>query len=62
LLDGIIFVFAFYETLDLRCRGEHNSQMKKHQWVKEFVGAVTVCDPKGIILEMNDQGVKMFKG
>ena len=36
--------------------------MKKHQWVKEFVGAVTVCDPKGIILEMNDQGVKMFKG
>ncbi len=35
--------------------------MKKHQWVKEFAGAVTVCDPKGIILEMNDQAVKMFQ-
>jgi transcriptional regulator with PAS, ATPase and Fis domain len=35
--------------------------MKKHPWVKEFVGAVTVCDPEGIILEMNDQAVKVFK-
>ena len=35
--------------------------MKKYQWVKEFVGAVTVCDTKGIILEMNDRAVKMFR-
>ena len=35
--------------------------MKKHQWVKEFAGAVTVCDPHGIILEMNDQAVKVFQ-
>ena len=32
----------------------------KHLWVKEFVGAVTVCDPEGVILEMNDQAVKVF--
>lgn len=34
--------------------------MKKHQWLKEFADAVTVCDPKGIIFEMNDQAVKVF--
>jgi hypothetical protein len=26
-------------------------------WVKEFPGAVTVCDRDGIILEMNDRSV-----
>lgn len=31
-------------------------------WVKEFGGAVTVCDGEGIILEMNDRAVKSFKG
>ena len=34
--------------------------MNKHQWVKEFSGSVTVCDREGIIIEMNDQAVKMF--
>ena len=34
--------------------------MKKHQWVKAFDGAVTVCDPKGTILEMNDKAMKVF--
>lgn len=29
-----------------------------HAWVKEFVGAVVVCDTKGVILEMNDQAIK----
>jgi hypothetical protein len=33
-----------------------------NNWVKEFGGAVTVCDGQGIILEMNDQAVKSFKG
>jgi transcriptional regulator with PAS, ATPase and Fis domain len=35
--------------------------MDEHQWVREFAGAVTVCDPDGIILEMNDRSAKMFR-
>ena len=35
--------------------------MANHEWVKEFPGAVTVCDPDGIILEMNDQSIKVFE-
>ncbi len=35
--------------------------MKPGAWMKEFVGAVTVCDADGIILEMNDRSVKMFE-
>jgi transcriptional regulator with PAS, ATPase and Fis domain len=27
-------------------------------WVKEFIGAIIVCDTKGIIVEMNDQAIK----
>jgi transcriptional regulator with PAS, ATPase and Fis domain len=30
-------------------------------WVKNFPGAITVCDPKGIILDMNDQSEIVFK-
>jgi transcriptional regulator with PAS, ATPase and Fis domain len=30
----------------------------KHDWVREFAGAITVCDPKGIILEMNDEAIR----
>lgn len=30
-------------------------------WVKSFPGAITVCDTKGIILEMNDQSDLVFK-
>lgn len=29
-----------------------------HAWVKEFAGAVVVCDTKGVILEMNDEAIK----
>ncbi len=28
-----------------------------HEWIKEFPGAVTVCDPDGVILEMNDASI-----
>jgi transcriptional regulator with PAS, ATPase and Fis domain len=35
--------------------------MNKHSWVDEFSGAVTVCDPEGIILEMNDKAAESFK-
>lgn len=32
-----------------------------HSWVKEFPAAVTVCDPEGIILEMNDKAALSFQ-
>jgi transcriptional regulator with PAS, ATPase and Fis domain len=32
-----------------------------NSWVKEFPGAVTVCDPDGIIIEMNDKAEKVFE-
>jgi hypothetical protein len=33
----------------------------ENSWVKEFSGAVTLCDPDGIILEMNDKAALTFK-
>jgi len=27
-------------------------------WVKEFRGAVVICDPAGVILEMNDAAIR----
>jgi transcriptional regulator with PAS, ATPase and Fis domain len=32
-----------------------------HEWVKEFPGAVTVCDAEGIILEMNDRAAQTLE-
>jgi transcriptional regulator with PAS, ATPase and Fis domain len=32
----------------------------EYDWVKEFAGAVTVCDKDGIILYMNDKAIKAF--
>jgi transcriptional regulator with PAS, ATPase and Fis domain len=32
----------------------------ENAWVKEFPGAVTVCDAQGIILEMNDKAATTF--
>ena len=29
-----------------------------YAWVEKYVGAITVCDTNGIILEMNDESVK----
>jgi len=29
-------------------------------WVEDFQGAVTVCDPKGIILYMNEKASQIF--
>lgn len=34
--------------------------MADHSWVKEFPGAVTVCDLNGIILEMNDKAAQGY--
>ena len=35
--------------------------MTNHSWVDEFPAAVTVCDPKGVILEMNRKAAENFK-
>ena len=35
--------------------------MNEHEWIKEFPGSVTVCDAKGVILEMNDKAAKSFE-
>ena len=35
--------------------------MSVHTWVKEFPGAITVCDADGIILEMNDNAARTFE-
>jgi transcriptional regulator with PAS, ATPase and Fis domain len=32
-----------------------------YSWVKEFPGAVTVCDPDGTIIEMNDKSALTFE-
>jgi hypothetical protein len=34
--------------------------MNSHDWIKEFPGAVTVCDPQGVILEMNGRAIQVF--
>jgi len=35
--------------------------MSQHAWVEGFPGAITVCDPEGIILEMNDAAIRVFQ-
>ena len=35
--------------------------MNENEWIKEFPAAVTVCDEKGIILDMNDKAAKTFE-
>ncbi|NCP86360.1 MAG: diguanylate cyclase [Anaerolineae bacterium CG_4_9_14_3_um_filter_57_17] len=30
-------------------------------WLKEFPAAITVCDPDGILLEMNDKAAQTFE-
>jgi len=34
--------------------------MTENSWVKEFPGAVVVCDAGGTIIEMNDRAVEWF--
>ncbi len=35
--------------------------MSQHEWIKEFPGAVTVCNAEGIIVEMNDRAARTFE-
>jgi len=32
-----------------------------YEWIKDFTGAITVCDTEGIIIEMNDKAIKTFE-
>jgi hypothetical protein len=34
--------------------------MSAHAWIREFPGAVTVCDAAGVILEMNEKAIASF--
>jgi transcriptional regulator with PAS, ATPase and Fis domain len=36
-------------------------KIPENSWVKEFPGVITVCDPDGIILEMNDKAAESFQ-
>jgi transcriptional regulator with PAS, ATPase and Fis domain len=36
--------------------------MPSDLWTEEFPGAITVCDPDGIILQMNEKAAQLFKG
>ena len=35
--------------------------MEQNNWVKQFPAAVTICDCKGVILEMNDKAAQTFE-
>jgi transcriptional regulator with PAS, ATPase and Fis domain len=35
--------------------------MANHDWVEEFPGEITVCDPEGIVLEMNGKAARTFE-
>jgi transcriptional regulator with PAS, ATPase and Fis domain len=38
-----------------------NGEYLMHEWLKEFPGAVTVCDRDGIIIEMNERSIRSFE-
>ncbi len=37
-----------------------SARMHEHAWVREFPGAITVCDADGVIVEMNDRARETF--
>ena len=36
-------------------------RIKKHGWVEGFPGPITVCNSRGIILEMNEKAIESFR-
>src|SRR5690349_4882502 len=50
---------------DVRCNFrltiEDWSNMSEHDWIKQFPAAVTVCDCKGVMLDMNDKAAQTFE-
>jgi transcriptional regulator with PAS, ATPase and Fis domain len=35
--------------------------MEQHEWIKQLQAAVTVCDCKGVILDINDRAAQTFE-
>jgi transcriptional regulator with PAS, ATPase and Fis domain len=35
--------------------------MNSEQWVREFPAAITVCDSKGVLIEMNEKAITTFE-
>ena len=35
--------------------------MDQYAWVEEFSGSIVVCDPEGIIIEMNEKAAAMYQ-
>ncbi len=35
--------------------------MSEHTWVQGFPAAITVCDAQGVILEMNEAAIEVFR-
>jgi hypothetical protein len=35
--------------------------MPQHPWVQEFPGVITVSDPAGIVLEMNNRSIQSYQ-
>jgi transcriptional regulator with PAS, ATPase and Fis domain len=35
--------------------------MNQHHWIEQLDVAATVCDPEGIVLEMNDRAARTFE-
>jgi hypothetical protein len=35
--------------------------MGEHPWFKEFPGSIIVCDPQGVILEMNAKAIQSYE-
>lgn len=33
----------------------------KNRWIENFIGAITVCDVNGVVLEMNEASAKVFE-
>lgn len=33
----------------------------EHLWIREFPGSIIVCDPEGIILEMNEKAARGYE-
>ena len=35
--------------------------VKRHEWVEEFPGSITVCDSAGVILELNKKSIESHR-
>ena len=42
-------------------KSKKETAMPDIEWIKDFPGAVTLCDESGVILEMNDAAVRTFE-